>query len=55
LGTRRVVVGTVRDVAEREDDTVTFVMRITQTRVHGADGWQCLAGHAGPLSAEGSF
>jgi Domain of unknown function (DUF4440) len=26
----------------------TFVMPVTQTWVRGAEGWRCLAGHAGP-------
>jgi len=29
----------------------TFVMPMTQTWVRTADGWRCLAGHAGPRSA----
>jgi hypothetical protein len=51
VGGTAVVVGAVRDVVEREGETSAFVMRITQTWVLGPEGWLCLAGHAGPLSA----
>jgi Domain of unknown function (DUF4440) len=49
VGDTAVVVGTVRDVVERDGERMAFAMRITQTwvRVAGA-GWRCLAGHAGP-------
>jgi hypothetical protein len=52
VGGTAVVVGTVRDVVEREGEVAVFVMRITQTWVRGAEGWRCLAGHAGPLSPD---
>lgn len=32
-----------------EVDGETFRMPMTQVWVRGADGWRCLAGHAGPL------
>jgi hypothetical protein len=31
------------------DMSPCFTMRITQTWIRSADGWQCLAEHAGPL------
>jgi ketosteroid isomerase-like protein len=49
-GDTAVVVGAVRDVVEREGEPVVFTMRVTQTWIRSADGWQCLAGHAGPLA-----
>lgn len=49
-GETAVVVGAVRDVVEREGEPVVFTMRVTQTWVCSADGWQCLAGHAGPVT-----
>jgi Domain of unknown function (DUF4440) len=45
-----VVVGTARDVVDRDGEAAVFVMPTTQTWVRGTQGWLCLAGHAGPLS-----
>ena len=53
VGGAAVVVGTVRDVVERAGEPTVFTMRVTQTWVHEAGGWRCLAGHAGPLTAGG--
>lgn len=39
----------VTDVVERDGEPRTLRMRLTQTWVAGPEGWQCLAGHAGPL------
>lgn len=50
VGDAAVVTGRVRDVVERDGETLTFLMRITQTWVRTDTGWRCLAGHAGPLS-----
>lgn len=47
-GDTAVVAGAVRDVVERDGRPLTFTMRVTQTWTRSADGWRCLAGHAGP-------
>ena len=46
---RCVVVDTV-DVGTGQPET--FVMPMTQTWARTADGWKCVAGHAGPRMAE---
>lgn len=38
----------VTDVVRRDGRDETFRLRLTQTWVNTADGWQCAAGHAGP-------
>jgi ketosteroid isomerase-like protein len=50
VGDTAVVVGAVRDVVERDGEPAAFTMRVTQTWIRSADGWQCVAGHAGPLA-----
>ena len=54
-GTRIVVVGDtavltalVTDEVRRDGQDHSFTLRLTQTWVRAAGGWQCLAGHAGP-------
>jgi hypothetical protein len=32
----------------RDGQAQTFTLRLTQTWVRSPQGWQCLAGHAGP-------
>ena len=54
VGDTAIVVAAVRDVVERDGGPVTFTMRVTQTWIRSADGWQCLAGHAGPLTPLGT-
>ncbi|HSR24624.1 MAG TPA: nuclear transport factor 2 family protein [Candidatus Eisenbacteria bacterium] len=48
VGTTAVLTAVVTDVVRRAGSERTFRLRLTQTWVRGADGWQCLAGHAGP-------
>ena len=51
-GTDVVVVGDTAVLRAEVTDTVqsgTFRMPMTQVWVRTGDGWQCLAGHAGPL------
>jgi hypothetical protein len=48
-GTVAVLTAEVTDVVVRGGESQTFRMRLTLTWVAGPDGWQCLAGHAGPL------
>ncbi|WP_426512828.1 nuclear transport factor 2 family protein [Dactylosporangium sp. McL0621] len=43
-----VLTALVVDVVNRDGVQETFRLRLTQTWVNSADGWQCLAGHAGP-------
>lgn len=50
VGDTAIVVAAVRDVVERDGELLTFTMRLTQTWIRSADGWQCIAGHAGPLA-----
>lgn len=40
----------VVDDVTTADGRMTFRMPVTQTWVHTSLGWQCLAGHAGPLA-----
>jgi hypothetical protein len=47
-GDAAVLVAVVVDEVERAGRVVTNRLRMTQTWVRGADGWTCLAGHAGP-------
>ncbi|MFI1993949.1 nuclear transport factor 2 family protein [Actinoplanes sp. NPDC020271] len=47
-GTVAVLTAEVTDVVSRDGQPRTFRMRLTLTWVAGPDGWQCLAGHAGP-------
>lgn len=49
VGDTAVLVAVVTDTVERDGAARTFRLRLTQTWVRAADGWQCLAGHAGPL------
>jgi hypothetical protein len=55
-GTRVVVVGDtavltalVTDEVRRDGQDQSFTLRLTQTWVRAEGGWQCLAGHAGPV------
>jgi ketosteroid isomerase-like protein len=50
VGDTAIVVAAVHDVVERDGEPLNFTMRLTQTWIRSADGWQCLAGHAGPLA-----
>jgi len=43
-----VLTALVVDVVNRDGAQDTFRLRLTQTWVNSADGWQCLSGHAGP-------
>jgi ketosteroid isomerase-like protein len=47
-GDAAVVTAAVTDDAERDGQRLTFKMPMTQTWVKTVDGWQLLAGHAGP-------
>lgn len=40
--------GVAVDEVERDGARQTFRLRLSQSWVRGQDGWQCLAGHAGP-------
>jgi hypothetical protein len=46
-----VLTAVVVDRVRRGGREETFRMRLTQTWVRSAEGWQCLAGHAGPRLA----
>lgn len=48
VGDTAVLTALVTDEVERDGHDQTFTLRLTQTWVRAADGWQCLAGHAGP-------
>jgi ketosteroid isomerase-like protein len=50
VGDTAIVVAAVHDVVERDGEPLAFAMRLTQTWIRSADGWQCLSGHAGPLT-----
>lgn len=43
-----VLTAVVVDVVNRDGTRETFRLRLTQTWVNTAVGWQCLSGHAGP-------
>jgi uncharacterized protein DUF4440 len=43
-----VLTALVVDEVHRDGVSETFRMRLTQTWVNTANGWQCLSGHAGP-------
>ncbi len=47
-GDTGVLIAVAEDEVERDGDRETFRLRLTQTWVREADGWKCLAGHAGP-------
>lgn len=47
-GTTAVLTAVVTDSVRRDGHDRVFRLRLTQTWVRGADGWRCLAGHAGP-------
>jgi hypothetical protein len=49
LGGTGVVTSVVTDHVEVAGESRAFRMPVTQTWVRGPAGWQCLAGHAGPL------
>jgi ketosteroid isomerase-like protein len=49
VGDVGVVTCVVTDHVEVGGEERVFRMPVTQTWVHGAAGWRCLAGHAGPL------
>lgn len=44
-----VVTAIVTDTVERDGAAQTFRMPMTQTWIRAAEGWLCVAGHAGPL------
>lgn len=48
VGTTAVLTAVATDSVRRDGCDQVFRLRLTQTWVRGADGWQCLAGHAGP-------
>jgi hypothetical protein len=48
VGDTAVLTAVVLDEVQRGPEVATFTLRLTQTWVRGARGWQCLAGHAGP-------
>ncbi|GAA3268579.1 hypothetical protein GCM10020218_007950 [Dactylosporangium vinaceum] len=43
-----VLTALVVDVVSRDGTQETYRLRLTQTWVNSATGWQCLSGHAGP-------
>jgi hypothetical protein len=47
-GDTAVLTAVVHDEVERDGASETLSLRLTQTWVRTADGWKCLAGHAGP-------
>jgi hypothetical protein len=48
VGAAAVLVAVVVDEVEQDGEPVTNRLHLTQTWVPDADGWVCLAGHAGP-------
>jgi ketosteroid isomerase-like protein len=48
VGDTAVVVAEVVDAIEGNEGPETFRMPVTQVWVRQGEGWQCLAGHAGP-------
>lgn len=48
-GDTAVVTATVLDEVEHDGHAESFSLRLTMTWVRGHSGWQCLAGHAGPI------
>ena len=48
VGDTAVLTALVIDEVTRGGRDLTFALRLTQTWVRVGDGWQCLAGHAGP-------
>lgn len=44
-----VLTAVATDEVRREGQDETYRLRLTQTWVRTETGWQCLAGHAGPL------
>ena len=47
-GDTAILTAMVQDEVERDGVSQTFSLRLTQTWIRSADGWVCLAGHAGP-------
>jgi ketosteroid isomerase-like protein len=55
VGETAVLHAEVSDTVDTGDGTTqTSVMPMTQVWVRDADGWRCLAGHAGPPRSPGS-
>jgi hypothetical protein len=48
VGDTAVLCATVVDDVTILDTRASYEMPVTQTWVHSSQGWQCLAGHAGP-------
>ena len=48
VGDTAVLTALVIDEVTRDRRDLTFALRLTQTWVRAGNGWQCLAGHAGP-------
>jgi hypothetical protein len=48
VGGTAVLTALVVDEVEEDGERAVNRLRLTQTWVRGADGWVCLAGHAGP-------
>ena len=48
VGDTAVLTALVIDEVQKGGHDLTFSLRFTQTWVRAGDGWQCLAGHAGP-------
>lgn len=51
VGDTAVLTALVTDDVTRDGHAQTFTLRLTQTWVRSPQGWQCLAGHAGPGGA----
>jgi ketosteroid isomerase-like protein len=47
VGDAAVLTALVHDEVHRDGRDQTFTLRLTQTWVRTAEGWRCLAGHAG--------
>lgn len=48
VGDTAVLSALVTDEVSRDGQDLTFTLRLTQTWIRGAAGWQCLSGHASP-------
>ena len=54
VGDSAVLTAWVTDDVTRDGRDETFTLRLTQTWVRDAQGWRCLAGHAGPRRGGGA-
>jgi ketosteroid isomerase-like protein len=48
VGETAVLIAVVVDAVECDGQPQTYRLRLSQTWVRTGEGWQCLAGHAGP-------